>query len=356
MNNNGRPVLVIDEDSLFLDYLSLVLQAHSFAVTACDSARKALEYFRNGEFSAVLAGISSASVRETELMEKIHKLNSDMPVILMASSIDCEAAFEAVKRGAFSLLPKPVNEEHLIDSLKEAVEYHRVKESEKDYMNTLENTLIRKTRELEDTAAMANNLSLELVQRLSAVAESRDSYTAAHIARIGFYSKRVAEYMNMYTDFIEAVSVASSLHDIGKIALPDKILLKKTFLTNEEIEIMQRHTVVGSEILSDSSHPIIQMASSIALYHHERWNGSGYPGGLKGKDIPVEARIVKLADEYDALRSRRSYKPALDHERTCSIILKGDGRTDPGHFDPEVLDAFVALSPQLDEIFRANQD
>jgi putative two-component system response regulator len=162
--------------------------------------------------------------------------------------------------------------------------------------------------------------------------------------------------MNMYRDFIETVAVASSLHDIGKIGIPDKVLLKKTSLTDEEREVMKEHTVMGHKILSGSSHPTIQMASSIALCHHEQWNGNGYPGRLAGRDIPVEARIVTLADHYDALRNIRSYKDALSHEDAMHIITKGDGRTSPDHFDPEVLDIFCRIEQQFEQIFSTNQD
>ena len=349
-------ILVVEDDASFGEHLSLILREHSFSPIVCGSAQEALGLFDEKRIVAVLAGVNSVAVSGTELLERVRELNSNVPVILIASYVDCDISIEAVNKSAFGFIAKPINQKYLISSLEKAVEHYRLIDSEKSYTLRLENTLMRKTRELEDAAAMANSLSLEMVQRLAAVAEFRDRYTAAHISRIGFYSKSIAEYMNMYDDFVEAVRVASSFHDIGKIGIPDNILLKKAALTNEEIEIMKGHTVMGSKILSDSSHRTIQMASSIALYHHETWDGKGYPKGLKGGDIPIEARIVKLADQYDALRSERSYKPSMGHDQAYRIIMKGDGRTDPRHFDPEVLNVFAAISPELDEIFRVNQD
>jgi putative two-component system response regulator len=199
-------------------------------------------------------------------------------------------------------------------------------------------------------------MSRELIHRLTVVAEYRDTDTGLHNSRMGLFAKTVAEYMQMPADFLDGITFASPLHDIGKVGISDGILLKPGPLTSDEFEIMKTHAQIGSNVLSGSTFPYIQMAATIALSHHERWDGGGYPRKLKGDAIPLEGRIVMICDQYDALRSKRPYKPPFTHDQAFEIITKGDGRTMPHHFDPVVLEAFINCGPVLDEIFTGQQD
>jgi putative two-component system response regulator len=190
----------------------------------------------------------------------------------------------------------------------------------------------------------------ETLLRLARAAAFRDDETAAHCDRLRHYTLVLCERLGLPEDETERISAAAPMHDLGKIGVPDEILNKKGPLTPEEWRIMKTHPGIGASLLRGSNSDLIETARQVALSHHECFDGSGYPQGLTGEAIPLSGRIVKLADTYDALRSRRSYKPALDHDDTCKRILEGDGRTLPSHFDPNVLEAFRATAEEFADI------
>lgn len=192
------------------------------------------------------------------------------------------------------------------------------------------------------------------VHALARAAEANDEDTGNHILRVGNYSAVIAEGLGMKKDFVEAVRLQATLHDVGKVHIRPDILRKPGRLTPEEWAEMKTHTIQGAKIVGE--HPRLITAQRIAISHHERWDGSGYPYGLKAEAIPIEGRIVNIADQYDALRNRRSYKPAFDHQTTYKIIVNGDGRTMPGHFDPAVLDAFIRHHRKLEDIYETMRE
>ncbi len=198
--------------------------------------------------------------------------------------------------------------------------------------------------------------SLEIMDRLTMAAEYRDKSTGAHIKRMGAYARILAEALEMPEDYVDAIAVASPMHDIGKVGIPDTVLLKPGRHTAQENEIMMTHTTIGASILSSSRHRLVQLAESIALNHHERWDGTGYPNGLRGDQIPIEGRIVMLVDVYDALRSERIYKTALDHPTVTRIMIEGGERTKHEHFDPVLLDHFAKLAPRFEEIYSTQTE
>src|SRR5512133_1597409 len=314
-------VMVVDDDPLLLESVSLLLRSHGFSVHCYAEAGQALAAFRTTAIDVVLTDVN----------------------------------LPAIKLKAFEFIVKPFSPACLITAIEKGICHKRQIQSEKSSRVEMEATIVQRTDELAEALRGQKEMSREIIERLTTAAELRDEDTGMHIARIGLYASQIARTIDLAEDVVNTITLASAMHDIGKIGIPDAILFKPTRLFPEEFEIIKTHTVIGGHILRGASHPLMQMAASIALTHHERWDGSGYPKGLAGTEIPLEGRIVMLADQYDALRSQRVYKQAFDHETTCRTILEGDGQTHPGHFDPLLLQAFRNTADEFAAIYDANR-
>jgi len=352
----GASVLVVDDDFHIRFVIMSILKERGFLAAAYENATDALAAVKEKPFDVVLTDIKMPVVSGLELLEAIHSSKPEMPVILMTAYAELETAVDAIRKGAFDFIIKPFAPEYLMHTLEKAVRYSSLVQMEKTYKTKLESTVRQRTQELADTLERMRNMNKELIGRLTAVAEYRDTDTGTHISRIGRYSAKIAEALGMTAVFVEDIMLTSSMHDIGKIGIPDSILLKPGALTPDEFELMKSHAAIGHNMLADASDLSIQMAASIALNHHERWDGTGYPRGLRGETTPIEGRIVMLADQYDALRSRRPYKQPLSHVEVFRIIVEGDGRTMPCHFDPSVLSAFIKVATVFDNIFATHSD
>lgn len=351
-----KTILVIDDDRNILDSVKMLLSERDYDVTASSDAEVAMKHIQADSFDIVLTDIKMPGISGMELLEQITDFDPEMPVVLMTAYAELDLAVDAIKKGAFDFISKPFKPDYLFHILEKAVIHRSFRRLEKNYTRTLESEVKKRTAELRAALAGLDSLSKETIMRLTAIAEFGDTDTGAHIRRVGLYSKAIAGALNMPADFIEAIAFASPLHDIGKIGINDSILLKTSEHTPEESIILKSHCSIGAQMLSESSHAALQMASSIALTHHEKWNGSGYPGGLKGGEIPIEGRITFICDQYDVLRNNRPDKEPLSHENVFRIISEGDGRTLPEHFDPDVLDVFREVAPEFDKVFRSVVD
>ena len=356
-----QTILVVDDVSENRKMLSAFLSPMGYSVVEAADGKQALEKFDIEPPDLVLLDLKMPGIDGFEVCKRL-KSNPEtkmVPIIVITGLADDENHLGALEYGADDFLAKPFNINFLKARLKSLLSTKQLYDQNMAYQESLKISNIELMEKLISTQDVT-------IVALAKLAEFRDPETGEHLERMREYAKTIARelqkkkrYKDYITEqYIENIHKSTPLHDIGKVGIPDQILLKPGKLTPEEFEIMKRHSEIGGDSLSSAiqfsgmEQSFLDMGKDIAYHHHEKWNGKGYPRGLAGENIPLTARITALADVYDALTSKRVYKEAFSHEKSKAILVEESGTS----FDPEVVEAFLATENEFIAIRKEYRD
>jgi putative two-component system response regulator len=331
-------ILAIDDNILNIQVLKKILSNAGFInLTTTTDPTKAVTLYKELQPDLILLDINMPQMDGFAVMFQLAILNPDdyLPLLILTAE-DESIRFKALQSGAKDFLHKPYEHLDVLLKSRNIIEVRILYNQVKNHNASLDHQVNERIKEIRDTR-------LDVIQRLAIAAELRDAGTGKHIYRMSRYSQLLALAVGFTKEQGELLLTTSPLHDIGKIAIPDSILLKPSSLEPHEFEIIKTHTTLGARMLSGSDSVFLKMAEKIALTHHEKWDGSGYPNGIKGDEIPLIGRICALADVFDALSSARPYKKAWTFEETMEEIKKLKGT----HFDPKLVEAFNDIKKDI---------
>lgn len=344
-------VLVVDDDPRNVKLLETLLHIEGYVTLAASNGSEAIALAETAQPDLILLDVM---MPDMDGFEAVARLKADprtkpVPVIMVTALDDRDSKLRALDAGAEEFLSKPIDRADLTVRVRNLLRLKEYGDFLANHSRLLDEQVKQRTAELEDAYR-------DTIFTLVRAAEYKDEETGHHVRRISHYCRVLAQAMLMPQEFDDTIFHASPMHDIGKIGIADHVLQKPGGFTPEEWTIMRTHCTLGASILGRGTSPYTRMGAEIALNHHERWDGSGYPSGLQGEAIPLAARIMQICDVYDALRSKRPYKQPIDHAHSVEIITNGDGRVQPEHFDPAVLACFAARADQFANIYDTLTD
>ena len=341
-------ILIVDDESSLQEIFKRFLEQEGFCCRTAGSGADALEVLTKESFSLMITDINMPGMSGIDLLREVRGQYRDLAVIMASAVDDRQVAVQALELGAFAYVIKPVSRNELVINVINGLRWRFLEMSHRRQNEKLEGLVLQRTRKLQEAKEELAGASEETVLRLAKAAEFRDDDTAQHTLRMSHYCKIIACGIGFDDKQCELIRLASQLHDVGKIGIPDAILLKPGQLTTDEFSLMKEHADFGYRILSDSRASLLQVGAIIARGHHEKYDGSGYPEGLSGDNIPVEARIAAVGDVFDALTSRRVYKEAMQIGSALEILQRDKG----SHFDPQLVDIFLA---NMDEVVHVRE-
>jgi putative two-component system response regulator len=345
-------ILIVDDEEPTRRMLGRLLEGYGYTCLLAGDALEARQRLNQEEFVLILCDMNMPGESGLELVRHVLNTYPHTAAVMVTGLDDPQLANIALEIGAYGYIIKPFEANEVLINVANALRRRRLEIENKAHREKLEQTVFERTsalrqaiRSLEEAQKGLRLSREETIQRLAIAAEFRDNATAQHIRRMSSYCEVLARRYGLDAERCELIRIASPMHDIGKIGTPDHILLKPGAFTPEEFETITRHTNMGYRILEGSEAELLKLAAMIALTHHEKFDGTGYPRRLAGESIPIEGRIAAIADAFDALTSKRVYKPAMPPEQATDIMRKDRGK----HFDPDLLDVFL---DSMDDVLK----
>jgi putative two-component system response regulator len=352
-------LLIVDDDDALRRWEERVVRDSGYSCDGARDAEEARERLRNDSYRLALLDVNMPGDSGIDLLSQIRRDHPEVAVVMVTGEDSTELAMTAIELGAYGYLVKPVGSGELLINVANALHRRRCEAQNRRVLERLQGAVAKRDdelaqalQELQLAETKVRVSQAETILRLARLMEFRDDDTGHHLHRMSSYCELLARQIGLSEERCEFVRLASQLHDVGKVAVPDSILLKPGKLTEAEFEVIKEHTETGHKMLAGSASEVVQLGALIARTHHERWDGSGYPRGLAGVEIPLDGRIAAVADVFDALTSDRVYRSALSVKSAVEMMSAERGQ----HFDPELLDAFLRALPATEAIREAYAD